>query len=132
METGILKGRFRAPDMIIRAEQMEVFSAACRINFENAMVRHVTETWPEIAGRLGRERVQTIVHDGIERAQGYGITGERGVSQFIDILFRLSPTFDTSLSWAPTILTDQALSATEKMDRVSTAVEYELAARRLG
>ena len=97
--------------MIIRAAQMQVLSAACRINFEKAMVRHVTETWPEIAGGLGRQRVQTIVHDGIERAQAYGITGERSANRFIDILFRLSPTFDTSLGWASRILTDQALSA---------------------
>ena len=118
--------------MIIRAEQIEVMSAACRINFENAMVRHVTETWPELAGRLGREAVQTIVHDGIERSRSYGITGEQSVNQFIDALFQLSPTFDTSLVWASKIVTDQALSAAEKMTRISRAVEYELAARRLG
>jgi hypothetical protein len=118
--------------MIIRDGQMDALSAECRTNFENAMVQHVTETWPAMAAELGRERLQAIVHDGIERAKAYGITGERNASRFIDVLFQLSPTFDTSLGWAYRILTDQVLSATEKMDRISTAVEYELAARRLG
>lgn len=117
--------------MIVRSEQIEVLSAACRINFEKATIQHVTQTWAEMAGRLGSERVQAIVREGIARAQTYGITGERSTRQFIDVLFQLSPTFDTTLGWASKILTDGSLSATEKMSRISRAVEYELAARRL-
>jgi hypothetical protein len=117
--------------MIVRREQIEVLAAHCRDNFEKTAIQRVTSTWVEIAGRLGPQQVADIVHYGIARARGYGITGERSTTQFIDVLFQLSPAFDTTLNWASKILNDETLQAKEKMTRISRAVGYELAARRL-
>lgn len=117
--------------MVIRQEQMEALSVSCQASYENALVEHVTASWPEVTGAMGPDKVRAVVHDGIVRAKGYDIRGEQTVRRFVEVLFQLSPTFDTSYAWSAKILTDQTLTASEKMDRVSAALKYELSARGL-
>ena len=92
--------------LIIRDEQMEALRLAAMKSFEQRMVRHLNEHFPEECRRAGAERIRGAISQGVYRAGQYGIVSERDVARYIDLSVVLGLDFDSGkrYPWAKEIL----------------------------
>ncbi|MFW6161639.1 MAG: hypothetical protein ACODAJ_02665 [Planctomycetota bacterium] len=102
----------------IRREQMAALSEHMARQFEQRMVAHLRQRFPQQTQDLDEPALHAQVHEGIERAKGYGITQEDDVRRFLEYQALLGADFDTSRPWAASVLSDDSLAGTEKMDRI--------------
>jgi len=113
----------------IRKEQMDAFSQAAARSFEDRMVEHLTEFFPEQCEALGEPETREAIQHGINRAKTYGIISERDVCKYIDLMFTFGRDFDedAELPWAGRILNDdEFVNASVKTDRL-----YDVAMRHV-
>ncbi|MCP4250648.1 MAG: hypothetical protein GY778_26705 [bacterium] len=106
--------------MKIRDQQLEAFTEDRTSKFEQYMYDHLHKWVPGQCADLGPRGVQKRIHDGMDRAERYGIIGQRDLARFIDLTFALGPRFDkdSKHDWAGEILNDEQLAPTEKVDRL--------------
>jgi hypothetical protein len=78
---------------------------------EDRIDRALGRIWPRKYARLGGASVRGLVRDGMRRAQGHGVTGDRGVAIFVVFMFLAGSGFDRDpqFPWAEAILTDRSL-----------------------
>ena len=100
----------------LRSHHTEAFDQDIRRRFENRMVAHVNQFFPEKCNALGEEGVRSWIAHGIEKAGSYGIITERDVCKYIDIMFVYGRDFDTDpqCGWAPPILKANAVQSADK------------------
>lgn len=113
----------------IRQEQMEEFNRCEAVKFENRMVEHLEENFPEECEEMGEEAVRETIRYGISRADSYGIEFEQDVCNYVNLMFVLGRDFDTDpgLPWAKRILNDPELDhPTDKMDALYDEAETHL------
>ena len=98
--------------MVIRQQQMETFSNASQVSFEDRMEAHLGRCSPEECRKLGAEGVRGVIRHGIHRARVHGIILERDVCKYIDVMFAFGPDFDSDpkLPWASAILSDDSIN----------------------
>ena len=115
-----------------RKEQMDVLSEYMRHSFEKRMVEHIAEEFPDKYRKMqdperGDAKVHELVREGMGKAEGYGLTSERDVALFIDVMVRVSPDFDQrpDMDWACEILKSDSVPPDGKLD----AIHEELDAR---
>lgn len=112
----------------IREEQMAVLEETALKNFEDWMVGHLREHFPDPCQALGEAQVREVIRCGNERAEEYGLSTRHEVCLYIDLMFMLGSGFDTDfqLPWAGSILRDDAI--TDPNERIETlydrAMEY--------
>jgi hypothetical protein len=94
--------------LVIRNKQLDVLSTAQRTSFDQRMLVHLKKFHRVQYDGLGEEGVVEAVHYGITRAATYGITSERDVCKYLDLMFALGRDFDTDtqFDWPQPILTD--------------------------
>jgi hypothetical protein len=94
--------------MLIRAEQMTAFSRAAFAAFEDRMLLHIQRSFPAVFEKLGEVRVCEAIRYGIQRARTYGLTTQRDVCKYIDLMMEFGRDFDTegTLAGAAEILKD--------------------------
>jgi len=114
--------------LVIRDEQMCALKAHMSEQFENRMVRHVREFFPEDFNALGEDKVRMEIRYGIDRANSYEITLEYDVCGYINLMFALGRDYDVdpSLRWAAQILNNAKLSGSSKLDRLYEEAEKHL------
>jgi hypothetical protein len=114
--------------LIIRQAQMEAFSQVEFKKFEDWMVNHLNQFFPAQCLALGNTQVRELIQHGIRRASGYGITTERDVCKFIDLMIVFGRDFDRDekSAWAGQIL------ANRKTSRSKIRSLFEAAEMRLG
>lgn len=97
--------------MIIRPEQMAALAGAAESNFQNRLGEHLRQFFPEQYGNLDEAGLQEVVRQSIERARAYGITSERDICKYADLMSAFGRDFDTNTAtaWASSILNDQSL-----------------------
>ena len=83
----------------IRTEQMAAFRAQLLKQFENRMVKHIGQAYPDqfeamLDPESGDAPVRTLVRKGVEKAAGYGIDIEADVARFIDLMVEIDPDLD--------------------------------------
>lgn len=108
--------------LILRDEQMAVFDTYMLKQFENMMVGHLNQYFPESCRDMGDKKVREMIQYGVERARLYGIHIENDVSRYINLMFSFGREFDTdpNCAWAQNILDDDDLVSTSKMDALYT------------
>jgi hypothetical protein len=113
--------------LVIRREQMAVFSDARRQQFEGWMRDHAERFFPRECRKLGEALLGQTIRAGIERARAHGITSRRDVCRYIDLMLVLGREFDTDqgLPWAGRILGGSA-SAAARVQALHTAARYHL------
>lgn len=112
---------------IIRNEQIEEFDRREAAKFEDRMVEHLRESFPEQCEEMGEDAVREDVRYGVDRAESHEIESEQDVCNYVNLMFALGRDFDTDLSWAQRILADPAIEIpAEKIDAL-----YDEAERRL-
>ena len=68
----------------------------------SAFRQHLGKFFPAACAALGEEQVRRVVRYGIERAASHGVTRERGVCAWVDLMFTFGRDFDRDpdLPWA--------------------------------
>jgi hypothetical protein len=91
--------------MKIRSQQIVVFVATAVGRFEDRMTAHLNKCFAQECGILG-DGLRDMIRHGIQKAAGYGITTERDVCQYIDLMMVFGRNFDADpdLPWASSVL----------------------------
>jgi len=102
--------------LIIRQEQMDEFIRIAAKSFEDWMLVHLKNFFPDEYQALGDPEIRETIKYGIGKAESYGITTEREVCKYIDLMFVLGQDFDTNpdLPWVQEILQDETLPDPEE------------------
>ncbi|HYO54531.1 DUF4123 domain-containing protein [Archangium sp.] len=112
----------------IRKEQMEAFAEASRKDFENRMVVHLREVFPDECEPLGDKGLRETIRYGLQRASSYRITQESDVCQYLHLMLVFGRDFDKdeALLWAGLILNQLEQDPSERIERVyARAMELE-------
>lgn len=99
--------------LTIRKPQLEALGARHRAAFAARIAEHLGRFFPERCRVLGADGVAEAVEHGITRAALYGITSERDVCKYIDLMFVFGRDLDRAEShpWAARILARHATMA---------------------
>ncbi len=102
----------------IRREQIEALAAASVEQFQDNIIEHLRQVWPEETGAMTDDELLAWVRYGVDRGAPYGIDTEFDVARFIDLMFVFDTEFDTneSLPWAAEILRDDSLDGRRRID----------------
>ena len=115
--------------VVIRKEQMDQMGDEEYRKFEQKMIAHLNEFFPDECKELGEEEVRKAIAYGVNRAASYGIEIERDVCNYIDLMFAIGKDYDTDPEepWAGQILNDGSFDTpTEKVNTL-----YDEALRRI-
>jgi hypothetical protein len=120
--------------LVIRSEQLEVFSQAMQDRFVEQMVRHLTTDFPSEVRGLGVDRagLEGLVRQGIVQAREYGIEYDDDLQLYLDCMVLLGPQFnaDPRYPWAATILNDGDKDGETKMAEISQYLQFGLEDRK--
>jgi hypothetical protein len=114
--------------LTIRTAQWEVLAADVQRRFEARLCADLSRHWPDACRALGDPGLRGRVHEGVERARAHGLTTQRDVLRFLNVMFALGPTFDTDARhpWAAAILGAPGVPATLRMDQLCAQVQQVL------
>jgi hypothetical protein len=99
----------------------DVLTPASMPGFAHALTGRLLQVFPAKCQYVGEEAVRRLIPAGTEAANGYGITGERGVLLFVVLMFVLGGGFDRDplLPWASAVLNDETITDPRKrVDRL--------------
>ncbi len=112
----------------IREEQMDTFRSAAFKRFEDDMIEHIKEFFPNHFRIAGEPTIRKVVQYGIERSNTYGLVTERNMCLYITVMFMLGSNFDKDFffPWAPEILKDKnELNPSVRADKLAdTALDF--------
>jgi len=113
--------------VIIRNKQMDELGKAEARKFQDKMVAHLKEFFPDTCEELGEPRVRESISHGVERAESYGLVDEQDVCTYIDVMYVFGPDFDRApeCPWASRILKDESID--DPGDRAEMLHEEALA-----
>ncbi len=112
--------------LIIRKAQMEAFSATATDDFENRLVTSLYRSYPNECETLQETGVRETIRYGIDRAGRYEIKSEKGVAQYIFLMFEFGRDFDidSDYPWAAQILADRNIpDAKSRVAQLRTAAD---------
>jgi len=97
--------------MIIRPEQMQIFSADVEQRFLRQLVAELHQFAPWHAAILGDSGLETCVQFAARRARRYGFTNRGPIRLYLQMVFLLGAEFDSDplLPWAGRILADSSI-----------------------
>ena len=98
--------RKRPGMLVIRREQLSLFSQAELRKFEDWMVSHLGKFFPRQSRTMGESKLRETIQYGIKRAASYGIVSKRDVCKYVDVMIVLGRDFDRDPQylWAARIL----------------------------
>jgi hypothetical protein len=105
-------------------EQMAALSTAAYKEFENRMIAHLQEFFPDECLELGEEEVRDEIKYGVRRARVHGFESEQDVCRYIDLMFTFGGDFDADPDFEGLrLILDEEPSEddTERMDRLYSA-----------
>ncbi|MGH9903083.1 MAG: hypothetical protein ACRD68_14850 [Pyrinomonadaceae bacterium] len=104
--------------LVIRQEQMNVFSLHMLEGFVGRVAAHLREWFPGQCDVLDEPALREVVRGGVRRAGQYGIRTEFDVWRFVDLMFFYGRDFDAEFPAAVAILADDDLGGNEKVNRL--------------
>jgi hypothetical protein len=121
--------------LIIRRKQMQALSQNILKDFEDRMILHLNQFFPDQCEKLGEEGTRGAIRYGFERARKYGLATESDLAKYLNLMFTFGRDFDTdpNLPWVAAILKARDDSTPSKrMARLyEKAVEREAEGRGL-
>lgn len=111
----------------IRPEQMAKLDQAAGRHFEDWMLGHLKDFFPEKCEQMGEDDVRGMIRHGMKRARSHKIEQGSEVCLYIDTMFLLGKDFDIAPEheWAREIL-----RSPERKDSPSRAARLHAAARQ--
>ena len=116
--------------MVIRTEQVDTFADASLSDFEGRVLIHLRKCFPDRCAKSDEASLRGAIRYGIQRASAYGITAERDVCKYIDLMVVLGRDFDRdpNLPWAAEILTGRRWrTPTLRIDHLYQTAQQHLA-----
>ncbi len=106
--------------LVIRSEQMAALDRYAAAQFEDRVAAHLRARWPQSCAEMGDAALRERVAIGVERAAGYGLVAELDVCRYVELMFVLSPDFDTDarFPWAGEVLRQPELAPCTRIDRL--------------
>lgn len=88
--------------LVIRKVQMEAFEKIAVRRFEDGLLDHLRTFFPAHAATLGDPQLGRVIRYGLQRAESRKVQTERGVYQYLALMFMLGSLFDEDpqLPWA--------------------------------
>jgi hypothetical protein len=114
--------------LTIRPEQLAVLGQPQLKRFEDWMLAHLKKSFPKESESAGESEIRQMIQHGIKQAATYGITSERDVCKYVELMMVFGRDFDTDekLPWAGQIL------KTRNGPDLKTSVLVETAKKKLG
>jgi hypothetical protein len=115
--------------LTIRNEQFAVFQQVASESFQDRMLSHINEFFPQSLGQHGELGIRELITYGIQRAATYNFQLEPDVCNYIDLMIVFGRDFDhdPALPWASSILNDPALKGPSakfiELHKVAAALE---------
>lgn len=113
--------------LVIRKEQMEVFSRYMLKKFEDRMVIHLQSSFSEPTKGMPETDLRSMIQTATDKAKVYNVTTEDDVQRYLEYMMIYGPKFDTDpkTMWARKILRTEDIDGTEKMELMDEHVEVE-------
>jgi hypothetical protein len=120
--------------LAIRQPQLKTLGADAYARFMSRACPHLRKQVPETCAGMEDAALRDWIDGGVERAERHGIIDEESVLQFLEILAREGPDFDSGKDhpWVPKVLSRQELSGPEKVSSVKSGLEAGGAPPELG
>lgn len=117
--------------LVVRNEQMSVFSQYMVRQYESRVMAYIHATYPQFAQEKGYSYLQSLIRSGIEKAAEYEIYAEDDVQCFIDCLIIFGEDFDTNscLAWSAAILGDKGIAGDEKARQLRKQLDQSMEVR---
>ena len=118
--------------LVIRRLQQQALEEARRLSLARPICDEVRSSWPERCRSLSDERLLAIVQDGIRRAGVFGLTRDRQVKRFLNLMFAVGFDFDRDPAYpeASAWLNARGVAAEVRLERVCDWARTVLQARR--
>lgn len=119
--------------LTIRREQMTVLETHSAERFRESLRRQVRREFREETKAMDDAQLLRLVDQGLQRGRAYGLTSERSLTLFTDLLFAHSPAFDDApdMRWAKRILLDKELDGEGKMNLIYKQLAAQQAPQEL-
>jgi hypothetical protein len=106
--------------LVIRKEQMEIFSSHLLGLFLSDALAFLKNQFPETAGKMNDVELKTIIQKGIDKSEKYSITNRKDVLMYLKLMFTNGYDFDEdpSFSRMSKILRTRNLSGENKIERL--------------
>jgi hypothetical protein len=107
---------------------MTVLEADTAKRFYDSLRKHLRTELHEETRALSDGQILPMIKEGVERGRQYGVTTERDLTLFVDLIFLLSPKFEDApdMNWAKRILLNKEIEGGAKMG----LIYKQLAARQ--
>jgi len=106
--------------LTIRREQMTLLEAYMAKRFRESVFQHVRQALADETKDMPDQQVVHLIDQGIQRGRDYGLSSERDLISFVDLMFAISPTFENTpdMRWAKKILLDKTVEGDVKMSLI--------------
>ena len=93
------------------------------MDFHEKVCEYIYQQFPDIASSLSPDVVHEYIKDDSAKAHRYGFRVESDVVRFIDLLWRIDRSFDSSpdFPWAKDILNDVRIMPVNKIEMLRDA-----------
>jgi len=104
--------------LILRKKQMEALSEYMISQFEDRMLTHLRQAFPQATAKFAEDEFSSIIPAGIEKAKTYGVVLESDVKTFLEYVALYGLGFDSNQepNEVSGVLRDKSLNSSEKMD----------------
>ena len=112
---------------VISGKQQAAFRASGLAELRDALAAHVRACFPARCAALGADALPGHIEDGMRRAAAHGLTLERDISAYVELMVVFGPDFehDSRFPWASPLAEGTAL---EPSARIQAAFAGALAA----
>jgi hypothetical protein len=86
--------------MVIRSTQIEILLQGGARDFETRMAHHLERCFPIESRVLGEAGLEELIRYRMVRSARYGVTLERDVCKYIDLMIAFNRDFDQNQPWA--------------------------------
>ncbi len=104
----------------MRPEHLAAFEQVSIEDFEDRMVEHLCQSFPDKCKDLGEPALRQTIRHGIDRAEAYQLEEEDDVCLYLDLMLELGRDFDKDPkhAWATAMLKDPADDPSDRIERV--------------
>jgi hypothetical protein len=105
---------------------MKSFDQYMKDSFEDRMETHLRQLYPEQIDNLSKGQLQGLIEDGIQCAEGYGMSLEEDIARFLELYVVLGHRFDEEpeYTWAKAILGDTQHPAANRLDLIFERIQF--------
>lgn len=110
--------------LVIRKEQEDTFLLNDGEEFIDFIIEHLQDESPELIYRIPHDTLREMIHNGLKRAKGHGLSSPEDLTAFVSVMFEIAPNFDEQPD-IRRVLRDENVPANERFDSIFERVSDE-------